>query len=192
MAAFYDIFFPAAWIAWVIYWIVASRGVKANVRRESILSRALYVVPLWTCFALLALPGVWPPMLRDRMLPTGMWQVFSGVGAALVAAGLLLTVWARVQLGRNWSDVVTIKKDHDLVTAGPYRTVRHPIYSGLLLAVIGVAIAIGEWRGAAAVAVITWAFCWKLRVEERFMREQFGRQYEDYSGRVSALIPFVY
>jgi protein-S-isoprenylcysteine O-methyltransferase Ste14 len=121
-----------------------------------------------------------------------MWQVFSGVGAALVAAGLLLTVWARVQLGRNWSDVVTIKKDHDLVTAGPYRTVRHPIYSGLLLAVIGVAIAIGEWRGAAAVAVITWAFCWKLRVEERFMREQFGRQYEDYSGRVSALIPFVY
>ena len=87
---------------------------------------------------------------------------------------------------------MTIKVDHELVTSGPYRMVRHPIYTGLLLAFLGTAIARGEWRGLLAVALALWAFWRKSRVEERLMREQFGGAYEEYSQRVAALIPFVF
>jgi protein-S-isoprenylcysteine O-methyltransferase Ste14 len=109
----------------------------------------------------------------------------------LTLAGLLVAVWARVHIGRNWSGTITVKEDHDLITSGPYSLVRHPIYTGLLLALSAFALARGEWRGVIAVALAFWAFWRKLRIEERWMREQFGVAYEEYSRRVSALIPFV-
>jgi len=86
---------------------------------------------------------------------------------------------------------VTIKQDHELVTSGPYAFVRHPIYTGLLLAIGGSAIALGEWRGVVALVLAAAALWMKLRVEERWMREQFGAAYTAYAARVAALVPFV-
>ena len=86
---------------------------------------------------------------------------------------------------------MTIKEGHELITSGPYAIVRHPIYTGLLLAFVGSAMARGEWRGVLAVALVLWALWRKLRLEERWMREQFGEAYQEYCRRVSALIPFV-
>jgi protein-S-isoprenylcysteine O-methyltransferase Ste14 len=94
-------------------------------------------------------------------------------------------------LGRNWSGIVTLKENHELITQGPYNLVRHPIYTGLLVAFLGSALARGQWRGLIAVAIVFWALWRKLRLEERWMREQFGEQYVAYSKRVSALIPYV-
>jgi protein-S-isoprenylcysteine O-methyltransferase Ste14 len=161
--------------------------VKATTRRESLASRLTYGLPLGLAAILLAIPSLPLPVLGDRFLPLATWPFRAG--AALTVAGLLFTVWARVHLGANWSATVTIKESHELITGGPYALVRHPIYSGLLLAFAGSALACGEWRGAIAVAVAAGAFRYKLRIEERWMEAQFGEAYRNYRKRVAALVP---
>jgi protein-S-isoprenylcysteine O-methyltransferase Ste14 len=86
---------------------------------------------------------------------------------------------------------VTVKQDHELIVNGPYALVRHPIYTGLLLAFAGTGLARGEWRGVLAVVIVFLALWRKLRLEERWMQEQFGEQYRAYKHRVAALVPFV-
>ena len=191
MASFFTVLFFALWLGWMIYWWAMARRVKDNVRRESVRSRRSYSGLIMLAFLLLALPDMQIPLVENRFLPATSWPLWATTGAILVVAGLLFTVWAREHLGRNWSDIVTIKVDHELIVSGPYRIVRHPIYTGLLLAFLGQAIARGEWRGLIGVALGLWAFWLKSRVEERLMREQFGAAYETYSQRVASLIPFV-
>jgi protein-S-isoprenylcysteine O-methyltransferase Ste14 len=95
-------------------------------------------------------------------------------------------------LGGNWSGAVTVKEGHTLICRGPYTIVRHPIYSGLLLALLGVALIIGEVRGLLGVGVLFLSYWLKSRMEERFMLEQFGAGYRQYQQRVKALIPHVF
>jgi protein-S-isoprenylcysteine O-methyltransferase Ste14 len=113
------------------------------------------------------------------------------VGAAITTAGLLFAVWARVHLGRNWSRSVTIKQDHQLIVTGPYAIARHPIYTGILAGFLGMAIAVTEVRGLIAFALVFVILWFKLRMEEQWMRMQFGDSYAAYSKRVAALIPFL-
>ena len=113
------------------------------------------------------------------------------LGAALTFAGHRLRHLGAMLLGGNWSSDVTLKRDHELIVAGPYRWVRHPIYTGILLALAGTALAIGEWRGAIAVVLASVAYWLKLKIEEAVMRRQFGENYARYAERVPALIPFV-
>ena len=188
MPAFYRYLFPAMWLAWMAYWWISSRDVKQTLRHESVSSRLSYIAPLAVAVMLMAAPRVSSGVLRDRFLPWSAWTF--AAAAAITAAGLLFSVWARRHLGRNWSGTVTIKEDHELVTTGPYAIVRHPIYTGLLAAFVGSAAAIGEWRGVAAVALALFSFAFKLRIEERWMRERFGDAYDAYARRVPALIPF--
>jgi protein-S-isoprenylcysteine O-methyltransferase Ste14 len=110
---------------------------------------------------------------------------------ALTLAGAGFAIWARAYLGRNWSAIVTIKEDHRMVRSGPYALVRHPIYSGFLLALLGSALALGEVRGLVAVALAFLAWWFKSRLEEQFMEQRFGAEYAVYKRRVKALIPFV-
>ncbi len=189
MRPFYEYFFPAIWLAWSAYWWALSRNVKPIVREESAGSKLSHILPLIVAGYLLAAPVVRGPVLGDRFMPWAPWTFW--VGAALTVAGLLFSVWARVHLGRNWSGIVTVKQDHELITPGPYAIVRHPIYTGLLLAFIGSALARGEWRGVVAVALAWWAVHLKMRMEERLMREQFADAYQTYSERVPALVPFI-
>ena len=115
------------------------------------------------------------------------WQFWAG--ALVTAAGLGFTVWARIHLGRNWSGSVTLKQGHELVLTGPYALVRHPIYTGLLVAFAGTALARAEWRGVLAVLIAWAALGRKLRVEERWMAGNFGERYAQYMARVPALVP---
>jgi protein-S-isoprenylcysteine O-methyltransferase Ste14 len=87
--------------------------------------------------------------------------------------------------------VVQLKQDHELIVRGPYSIVRHPIYTGLLLAFLGSALAIGQWRALLATAIVAISFWRKLRLEERWMRELFGDRYVNYMRRVKALVPWV-
>jgi protein-S-isoprenylcysteine O-methyltransferase Ste14 len=183
----YTTLIPGLWIAWLLYWTAAAFAAKPVRRRETIGSRLSHGVPLFLGIALLAMP---PHASAARFLPrsaTGFW-----IGAALVAGGLLFSVAARRSLGGNWSGTVTLKQDHTFTRDGPYRFVRHPIYTGILLAVLGSAIALGEWRALLALALILAAFLRKIPIEERFLRDQFGDDYTRYRREVAALVPFVW
>jgi protein-S-isoprenylcysteine O-methyltransferase Ste14 len=127
--------------------------------------------------------------LGERMYPASLGVAL--LGALLAWAGVAFACWARYVLGRNWSSVVQVKQDHELIQRGPYRFVRHPIYTGLLLAFFGTGMAIGEWRGPICVAIVAVSFWFKLRLEERWMRDNFGAAYEQYMQRTKALIPGV-
>jgi protein-S-isoprenylcysteine O-methyltransferase Ste14 len=190
MQVIHDYLFPAMWVTWGVYWIVSARGVKAPLRRESTLSRWAHYGPLILSGWLLSYGGrIWPP-LTVRFMPrtdTSFW-----IAAAVTAAGLLFAVWARRHLGNNWSGSVTIKTDHEMITIGPYHWARHPIYTGLLIAVAGNALVEAEVRGLLAFAIVFAALWRKFRLEERYMREQFGQTYLDYSQRVAAIVPFVF
>jgi len=188
MSSVYDFLFPTMWISWAAYWWLASRGGKPAERKEAPASRLLHVVPLLLTFWLLGATHVPTVFLNSRLFPWAPWEFW--LAALVTAAGILFTVWARIHLGGNWSGVVTIKREHELITDGPYAMVRHPIYTGLLLAILGSAMARGEWRGVVAAGVGGWALWRKLRVEERWMAEHFGPRYESYRRRVPALVPF--
>ena len=176
------------WAAWALYWLIAARSAKAVARRESLASRLGHLVPLSIAVVLLGVRRV-PGWLGTRWVePSGALEV---TGIALVAAGLLFCVWARIVLGGNWSGTVTLKEGHVIVRSGPYRLLRHPIYTGLLVAFAGSAVALGEWRGWLAVAILAAALWRKLRIEERWLLESFGAEYAAYRQSTWALIPFV-
>jgi protein-S-isoprenylcysteine O-methyltransferase Ste14 len=179
---------PGLWLSWAFYWWQASFGVKRVVRQESTLSRAAHFGPLGVAAALLSLNS-FPGWLGHHWIAPSWTLYYTGV--ALVAFGLLFTVWARVVLGGNWSGSVTLKQHHEIVRTGPYRWIRHPIYTGLVLAFIGSAVARGEWRGVLAVAIVIAALWRKWRLEERWLMESFGTAYADYRKTTWALIPFI-
>jgi protein-S-isoprenylcysteine O-methyltransferase Ste14 len=176
------------WLAWAAYWWVAAFGAKRVERREPWRSRLVHILPLVAAGWLLwadRLPG---SFLNERIFPWAPWIFCTAV--LITAIGLSFAVWARIHLGRNWSGTVTIKQEHELIGSGPYAIVRHPIYTGLLIAFIGSALGRGEWRGLLAV-LIAWVALWrKLQLEERWMAERFGEQYEYYCRQVPALVPF--
>lgn len=190
MSLLCDYLFPAMWLAFLVYWWIMAAHVKETERLESASSRLLRLALFICAVALLWLPSVPLPLLGRRFLPLNGWWFWAG--AAITAAGLLFAVWARHHLGANWSRAVTLKVDHELITSGPYALVRHPIYTGMLLGFLGCAVARGEWRGLLAVVLVFIAFWRKLKLEERWMRAQFGEVYLFYARRVAALVPYIF
>jgi protein-S-isoprenylcysteine O-methyltransferase Ste14 len=179
-----------AWVAWGALWAVLARDAKKVARREARRAQLLHLVPSALALGLMVAPLKHVPMLHAAVLPRAGWM--APAGALIVAAGLLFAVWARLSLGRNWSGLVTVQQSHALVRSGAYRLVRHPIYSGLLLALIGNVVAIDAWRGVLAVALVLWAVQRRVRQEEAFMVETFGGEYENYCGETAAIVPFIW
>jgi protein-S-isoprenylcysteine O-methyltransferase Ste14 len=177
-------------ILWVLYWRASAQHTKATKQRESRRSRLVHLIPLLTGCLLAALPSVPLPILSVDIIPDSSSIHWAGV--FLVACGLGFSAWARHHLGRNWSGMVTLKEGHELIQTGPYRLVRHPIYMGVLLALVGCTLAYGELRGMLGVSMVALSMIRKLRIEERFMQERFNGTYEHYKRHTAALIPFVY
>ena len=182
--------FPVLWFGWAFYWWLTSRNVKETARGESFLSRVAHLGPMLLGAAMIWSPRLGLAALDARFMPWAPWQFW--VGAAVTAGGLAFAVWARRHIGRNWSAIVTLKQDHELVTSGPYALVRHPIYTGLLFGFLGSAFALGQCRGLLAVAIVYLALLRKYRLEERWMHERFGAAYDAYRARVKALVPFLF
>lgn len=180
---------PALWLVWLAGWLLAAGRTKQTARTESFGSRLSYTVPLWVAVWLFLSDRLPWPALNDRFVPVAEWP--GAVGFALVVLGLAFSAWARVYLGRNWSAAVTLKQDHELVRSGPYRWVRNPIYTGMLIAIAGSALARGRWSAALALALAIGSFWYKARKEERVMHDAFGADYERYKREVKSLIPFV-
>jgi protein-S-isoprenylcysteine O-methyltransferase Ste14 len=176
------------WLIFAAYWFVAARFVKATKLRETRLHRLQHVIPLAIGFFLIFQRG-WSGILWGRLYASRPVAI---TGIVVTAAGLLFAVWARVHLGRNWSGIVTLKQDHELIQSGPYRFVRHPIYTGYLTAVLGAAIVAETGDALVGFAIILVALLFKMGREETFMTREFGDEYQEYKQRVARLVPYVY
>jgi protein-S-isoprenylcysteine O-methyltransferase Ste14 len=175
------------WLAWYIVWIVWAFQSKKTQQRESFGSRMSYTVLFGAAIWLLLFGRRLGPWWHRPLFPT---TAFTGwLAVALTALGVALTLWARFILGSNWSANVTIKVAHELIRTGPYRFVRHPIYTGVILAAVGTAIALDQWRGVIAVLLLWVSFTIKRLKEEQFMRQTFGDQYIEYSRNTGAIFP---
>jgi protein-S-isoprenylcysteine O-methyltransferase Ste14 len=171
------------WFGLALLWIWKWRSVKTTTRRETVGSGLSYTAILLAGLGLMCAPSGW------RLLPYSPEVGFTAVAFNWI--GVLFAVWARLHLGTNWSATATVKKDHELIRTGPYGLVRHPIYCGMLLGSLGVALETGRWPAPIGLAVVFLGFRMKSRAEERLMEEQFGAQYEEYRSNTPGLIPFV-
>ena len=178
----------ALWLIWLVYWVLAAfsskpvRQVQPNWQRLLFLAQAVVT-------AILLARQRWPEWLEVQLIGGGWTRYW--IAVAVIAAGLALTIWARRTLGGNWSGSVTLKEGHELVQSGPYRRIRHPIYTGLLLMILGTGLAGGRVHGLLAFPIALTALWLKSRVEERWMGAEFGERYAEYRQHSWALIPFV-
>lgn len=181
---------PCLWLLLVVVWLVGALRTKRVVRRQPVGGQLVQRVLALSGWCLLAWRATGVGPLGRRFVRPGPGAAWTGV--VLTAAGVALAIWARFVLAGNWSFNPAVKESHELVVRGPYAVVRHPIYSGISLAVLGTAIAIGEVRGLVAFLLILIAWRIKWPVEERFMAEQFGDAYAAYRRRVRAILPGVW
>jgi len=179
----------AFWIIFALVWLVASLATKRTQQKAPLISRLTYGVLVTAgCYLMFAGELVFP-RLRAHILPPSTVKDVAGI--VLTASGIALAMWARFYIGSNWSSAVTVKVGHELVRTGPYRWVRHPIYAGILLALIGTGLSRNHIAVLPGIALCWLGFLLKSRMEENFMRQTFGEQYVEYCETVGALVPKV-
>jgi protein-S-isoprenylcysteine O-methyltransferase Ste14 len=179
-----DVIIPAIWIAVWIYWLAASAKTKPT-RTRSRSSIGFRVAVLLTVLAMIRV-GVFrghSPAMDNPWL--------QGIGLAVFLMGLAFAVWARVYLGRNWGTPMSQKVEPELITSGPYRYVRHPIYSGIILGMAGTAMAISIYW-VVGVVMLGAYFIYSASIEERNMARFFPEAYPAYKRSTKMLIPFVF
>ena len=177
------------WIVFITVWLLAAVSTKRTVYRESRAQRLRYWVLLVIAYLLLLYGRELPYPLNLRIIPRATPISFGA--AFLCVAGLAFALWARLTLGRNWSGVVALKEGHNLVERGPYRFVRHPIYTGMLIMFFATALVQSHVAGFVGVLLMFASFWIKLDREERLMLQQFPERYAAYQQRVKRIIPFV-
>ena len=178
-----DVVIIVCWVGFWMYWLAMSLGAKAGQTR-------------WTRFAGVRVAAILVILLLARLrvfkghatTTSDVW--LQGIGLALFFLGLALAVWARVYLGRNWGMPMSQKDQPELVTTGPYSRVRHPIYSGIVLAMIGTTIAVSLYW-LVAVVLLGAYFLYSAFVEERLMARLFPDSYPEYKRSTKMLIPFI-
>lgn len=178
-----EVVLAVGWAAFWLYWLVAAFSMK---RGRVLWSRELGIRAVLVVIVLILVRS---GTFRDRGLNTDPWR--GGLGVVLCALGLGFAIWARVHIGRNWGTPMTRKNDPELVTSGPYHLVRHPIYSGILLAAVGTALAL-SWVWLTAVVLAGIYFVYSATVEERYLTEQFPDAYPLYKRSTKMLVPFVF
>jgi protein-S-isoprenylcysteine O-methyltransferase Ste14 len=179
----------ACWLIFVAVWLLAAISTKRSVYRESRSQRLRYSILLIAGYFLLIRGHRLPYPLNAGVIPR--LQIIAWAGVILCVAGLSFCIWARATLGRNWSGTITLKEGHELIERGPYRLVRHPIYTGLIAMFLGTVMVLGHAAGIAGLVLVFVSFWIKLREEERIMLRQFPNQYAAYQQRVKRIIPFV-
>jgi protein-S-isoprenylcysteine O-methyltransferase Ste14 len=173
-------------IGWAVFWIgwlIAAFTAKTS-RDQSSLGSALRIGMVVAAGFFVRLS--W----RGEGHQVGTGPALAGIGLALWAAGLALAIWARIYIGRNWGMPMSKREQPDLVTTGPYRSIRHPIYTGLIVAFIGTALAT-SLLGLIVAAVITVFFGYSATREEKFLAEQFPATFPPYKAETKMLIPFI-
>jgi protein-S-isoprenylcysteine O-methyltransferase Ste14 len=179
----------ACWATFLIVWIVTSFGAKRDIGGVPWRRSWWFRIAL----ALFIVGGVLERLrFGNASFHLGLSTAgpLPAIGSILCVAGVALAIWARVHLGRNWSPAPALKEGHELVTSGPYRLVRHPIYTGIITALIGASLVFIS--ALIALVVVGAMFVWRVRAEEKLMMQQFPDAYPDYKRRSWALIPYVW
>jgi protein-S-isoprenylcysteine O-methyltransferase Ste14 len=178
-----EFFFAIGWAAFWIYWLAAAFSMK---RGRVPWSRELGIRAVIAIAVILLIRS---GAFRSHGPNTDQWR--AGLGVVLFVLGLGFAIWARLHIGLNWGTPMTQKDDPELVTSGPYRMVRHPIYSGILVAGVGTAVAL-NWQWLIAAALAGAYFVYSATVEERYLTEQFPDAYPMYRRSTKMLVPFVF
>ncbi len=175
------------WIVFVTYWIIGAIKTRATREKESFASRFAVLLLEGVGYLLIFSGSTGIGFLGTRFVPRSMPTAFLGV--IFVWVGIGLAIWARYHLAEYWSARITIKEGHQLIRTGPYSHLRHPIYSGLVLATIGSALVIDEWRCVLGVCLVLTGYCFKARKEETMLRQQFGEAFREHQKRTGFLTP---
>jgi protein-S-isoprenylcysteine O-methyltransferase Ste14 len=175
-----------AWIVFIAYWIVSAQKLKSIKQREPRGERLIQLVFMVAAYFLM-FNDQFSGGLATRFVSAS--PTIGEIGVALTVAGIAFAIWARWHLGENWSATVTLKQDHELISSGPYRYIRHPIYTGMLLAFVGTALALGEYRALISVCIVLFAFYIKAKKEELFLTQEFGEKFREHSRRTGMFLP---
>jgi protein-S-isoprenylcysteine O-methyltransferase Ste14 len=175
------------WLMLGIYWLITAAGTKKVAVNENTGLRGLRLAIIVCLFVLLGTDWLRVGPLGWRFVPWQSSIIWTGV--ALTAMGVALAIWARWRLGRNWSDKVVLKVDHELIRSGPYRFLRHPIYTGILVALAGTALVIGEWRGVVAVILMGMNYYIKATREEKILARNFGEAFMEHKKKTGFFLP---
>ncbi len=190
MAFFLKFFEWILFVIWIVfwsYWLILAYRTRSPVKRRQ--SSLFPILPIIAMVIWILLTAVLPGLLFLRIVPDEI--VIALAGTAVTLVGLGFAIWARLHLGTNWSGQPMIKVDHKLVRTGPYKIVRNPIYTGILVAFAGTALVIGEFWAVITIFIILIVFFVKIRMEEKFLLEEFGESYNQYKKDVKALIPYI-
>ena len=175
------------WTIFVIYWIVGAIKTRATRESESAASRTAILLIEIAGYGLIFSDSAGIGFLGTRFMPR-TWAT-AILGVVLTWSGIGLAIWARYHLAEYWSARITIKEDHQLIRTGPYTHLRHPIYSGLVLATIGSALVIDKWRCVLGVCLVLIGYCFKAMKEETMLSRQFGDAFREHREHTGFLIP---
>jgi protein-S-isoprenylcysteine O-methyltransferase Ste14 len=175
------------WIVFFVYWIVGMFKTRATREKEPLSSRIAILFLEIVGYLLVFNSATGIGVLGSRFIPRNL--VVAILGVIFTWAGIALAIWARYHLAEYWSARVTIKEDHRLIRTGPYTHLRHPIYSGLILATLGSAVAIDEWRCILGLCLVVLGYCLKAKKEEAMLSHQFGDAFREHQKHTGFLLP---
>jgi protein-S-isoprenylcysteine O-methyltransferase Ste14 len=175
------------WTVFIVYWIVGAFKTRATRDKESFASRFVVLAIEVIGYLLIFHASTGIGFLGTRVLPRTLLGPV--VGVVLTWLGVALAIWARYHLAEYWSARVTIKEDHQLIRTGPYTHLRHPIYSGLILATVGSALVIDRWRCVLGLCLVVSGYCFKAKKEETMLTQQFGEAFREHQKHTGFLIP---
>ena len=179
------------WLIFFIFWLITAFSTKKTIKKQSIKSRVFYKISVIIAyfFILEGINNKQLGYLNFSVIPSVTFTIT--LGLIITILGLVIAIWARVSLGTNWSGNITFKENHKLVKKGPYKFVRHPIYTGILLMSLGTVISIGTLASVIGLAILFISFWIKLKQEEKLMIEHFKKDYIYYKKATRALIPYL-
>ena len=177
----------ASWLLFGGYWLFSALGNKKPAKRESVGQRFGHILLMAAGFFTLYGSTFRFGVLNRRFLPEESWIAW--LGAVLTLVGVLFAIWARYTIGNEWSGEVQIKENHQLIRSGPYAHIRHPIYTGILLALAGTALTLGEYRAILGVTLFLIGFVRKAKKEESFLASEFGPAFDEHRRHTGFFLP---
>ncbi len=176
-----------AWIVFLVYWFISAQKLKSVKQREPWTERLIQIIFMVAAYTLMFNDRLGYGWLATRFVSVS--PTIGMIGVTVTFLGIAFAIWARWHLGENWSATVTLKQGHELIRTGPYRRIRHPIYTGMLLAFAGTALALGEYRALLSVCIVIVAFYAKAKKEERYLTQEFGDKFRQHIRHTGMFFP---
>jgi protein-S-isoprenylcysteine O-methyltransferase Ste14 len=177
----------AAWIVWIVWWLVSATRLNPMKKREPVGEWLLRWILMIGAFELVFRRSPYLGVLNRRFVPDSV--LVADVGAALTCIGLAFSIWARQHIGRYWSSSVSLRADHQLIRTGPYSRIRHPIYTGILLALAGSLFAEGHYAAILAFLIVLAGLTWKALREENLLKREFGAAFDEHKRLTGFYLP---